>query len=152
MITVHHLETSRSQRVLWLLEELGVAYEIKRYQRNPLTRLAPPELRATTTAVIAFALLYKFGDAIAGAMANPFYVELGFSGVEIASVTKVFGIAANLAGVIAGGVFVARSGVFRALMIGGVLQAATNLLFALQAPSHGSAAIRATEAAGAPTR
>lgn len=46
MITVHHLETSRSQRVLWLLEELGVPYEIKRYQRNPVTRLAPPELRA----------------------------------------------------------------------------------------------------------
>ncbi|WP_342617068.1 glutathione S-transferase [Rhodoferax sp. GW822-FHT02A01] len=46
MITVHHLETSRSQRVLWLLEELGVPYDIKRYQRDPRTRLAPPELRA----------------------------------------------------------------------------------------------------------
>ncbi|MCF8151993.1 MAG: glutathione S-transferase [Burkholderiaceae bacterium] len=46
MITVHHLETSRSQRVLWLLEELGVPYEIKRYQRDPRSRLAPPELRA----------------------------------------------------------------------------------------------------------
>jgi len=46
MITVHHLETSRSQRVLWLLEELGLAYDIKRYQRDPKTRLAPPELKA----------------------------------------------------------------------------------------------------------
>ena len=46
MITVHHLETSRSQRVLWLLEELGLPYEIKRYQRDPKTRLAPPELKA----------------------------------------------------------------------------------------------------------
>ncbi len=46
MITVHHLETSRSQRVLWLLEELGLPYEIKRYQRDSVTRLAPPELRA----------------------------------------------------------------------------------------------------------
>lgn len=46
MITVHHLETSRSQRVLWLLEELGVPYTIKRYQRDPKTRLAPPELKA----------------------------------------------------------------------------------------------------------
>ncbi len=46
MITVHHLETSRSQRVLWLLEELGVPYEIKRYQRDPQTRLAPPALKA----------------------------------------------------------------------------------------------------------
>jgi glutathione S-transferase/MFS family permease len=47
MITVHHLNNSRSQRILWLLEELGVPYEIKRYQRDPKTMLAPPELRAT---------------------------------------------------------------------------------------------------------
>jgi glutathione S-transferase len=46
MIVVHHLNNSRSQRVLWLLEELGVPYEIKRYQRDPKTMLAPPELRA----------------------------------------------------------------------------------------------------------
>ena len=46
MITVHHLNNSRSQRVLWLLEVLGVPYEIKRYQRDATTMLAPPELRA----------------------------------------------------------------------------------------------------------
>jgi len=45
MITVHHLNNSRSQRLLWLLEELGLEYEIKRYQRDPKTMLAPPELR-----------------------------------------------------------------------------------------------------------
>jgi glutathione S-transferase len=44
MITVHHLNNSRSQRVLWLLEELGLPYEIKKYQRNATTMLAPPEL------------------------------------------------------------------------------------------------------------
>lgn len=44
MITVHHLENSRSQRILWLLEELGLDYEIKRYARDPVTSLAPPEL------------------------------------------------------------------------------------------------------------
>ena len=44
MITVHHLENSRSQRVLWLLEELGLSYEIKKYARDPKTQLAPPEL------------------------------------------------------------------------------------------------------------
>ena len=44
MIVVHHLNNSRSQRVLWLLEELGVPYEIRKYQRNPKTMLAPPEL------------------------------------------------------------------------------------------------------------
>ncbi|AEF21387.1 MULTISPECIES: glutathione S-transferase family protein [Pseudomonas] len=46
MITVHHLNNSRSQRILWLLEELGVEYQIKRYERDPQTMLAPPELRA----------------------------------------------------------------------------------------------------------
>lgn len=45
-IIVHHLEESRSQRVLWLLEELGLDYEVKRYARDPQTRLAPPELKA----------------------------------------------------------------------------------------------------------
>lgn len=46
MVFVHHLNNSRSQRILWLLEELGVPYEIKRYERDPKTLLAPPELRA----------------------------------------------------------------------------------------------------------
>jgi glutathione S-transferase len=46
MLTVHHLNNSRSQRVLWLLEELALPYQIKRYQRDPKTMLAPPELRA----------------------------------------------------------------------------------------------------------
>lgn len=45
MITVHHLENSRSQRILWMLEELGLDYQVKRYNRNPETQLAPPELR-----------------------------------------------------------------------------------------------------------
>jgi glutathione S-transferase len=45
MILVHHLENSRSQRVLWLLEELGLPYEVRRYARHPKTMLAPPELR-----------------------------------------------------------------------------------------------------------
>lgn len=46
MIVVHHLEKSRSQRVLWLLEELELPYEVRRYARDPVTSLAPPELRA----------------------------------------------------------------------------------------------------------
>ena len=46
MLTLHHLNDSRSQRILWLLEELGTPYEMKRYQRNAETRLAPPELKA----------------------------------------------------------------------------------------------------------
>ena len=45
MIVVHHLEESRSLRVLWLLEELELDYDVRHYQRDPATRLAPPELR-----------------------------------------------------------------------------------------------------------
>ena len=46
MIIVHHLENSRSQRVLWLLEELGLPYDVKRYARDPKTKFAPPEMRS----------------------------------------------------------------------------------------------------------
>ncbi len=46
MIVVHHLNNSRSQRILWMLEEIGLKYEIRRYQRDATTRLAPPELKA----------------------------------------------------------------------------------------------------------
>jgi len=87
--------------------------------------------------ILAFVLLYKYGDAVAGAMANPFYHQMGFSGIEIAGVTKAFGVAATLVGVFAGGVMVARLGVISALIAGGVLQAVTNLLFAwLAAAGH----------------
>jgi MFS transporter, PAT family, beta-lactamase induction signal transducer AmpG len=97
---------------------------------EPLRDLAG---RPAIGAIVAFALLYKFGDAVLGAMANPFYVELGFTGKEVASVTKVFGLAANVAGVLLGGAVVGRIGVWRALAIGGVLQALTHLLFSVQA-------------------
>jgi PAT family beta-lactamase induction signal transducer AmpG len=80
--------------------------------------------------VLGFVFFYKFGDAIGGVMANPFYVEMGFSGAEIAAASKVFGVAASLLGAIAGGALVARLGLFRALLLGGVAQALTNLLFA----------------------
>ena len=45
MIIVHHLENSRSQRILWMLEELGLRYEVRRYERNKTTMLAPPDLK-----------------------------------------------------------------------------------------------------------
>ncbi len=83
--------------------------------------------------VLAFILLYKFGDAFAGVMANPFYVEMGFTNTEIASVSKLFGLAATLAGVFAGGVFVSRYGTMPSLLVCGVLQMLSNLMFAVQA-------------------
>jgi PAT family beta-lactamase induction signal transducer AmpG len=83
--------------------------------------------------VLAFILLYKFGDAFAGVMANPFYVKIGFTKAEIAGVTKIFGLAATLAGVFLGGVVVTRYGVMPALLGCGVLQMLSNLMFVVQA-------------------
>jgi PAT family beta-lactamase induction signal transducer AmpG len=79
--------------------------------------------------ILLFVLFYKFGDALGGTMANPFYVEMGFTGKEVAAVSKLWGVWMTVLGALIGGVSVARWGVFRALLIGGVLQAVTNLAF-----------------------
>ncbi len=87
----------------------------------------------TALLILGFILLYKLGDAFAGVMANPFYVKIGFSLTEIATVSKIFGVFATLAGVFAGGVIVARYGVLWSLLGCGVLQMLSNLMFAAQA-------------------
>ena len=83
--------------------------------------------------ILLFILLYKFGDAVAGVMANPFYIETGFTLSEIASVSKVFGLGATLAGAVLGGIVVVRLGVLKGLLVCGVLQMLSNLMFAVQA-------------------
>jgi PAT family beta-lactamase induction signal transducer AmpG len=80
-------------------------------------------------AILLLALLYKFGDAVSGQMTSPFYYDMQFTKLEVASVTKVWSIVATMAGIAAGGAVVAGLGTFRALLLGGVLQALTNLLF-----------------------
>jgi PAT family beta-lactamase induction signal transducer AmpG len=84
-------------------------------------------------AILLFIVLFKLGDAVAGVMANPFYVRIGFSNEEIASVTKVFGLIATLLGVFIGGALVARLGIMRALLVAGILQMVSNLTFSAQA-------------------
>lgn len=81
-------------------------------------------------AILLFVVLYKFGDVVAGNMSNPFYLDLGFTKTEIASVTKVFGLVATLIGAIAGGLVVSRLGVVRGILVCGVLQMGSNLAFA----------------------
>jgi len=76
--------------------------------------------------ILAFVAFYKFGDAIGGWMANPFYEAMGFSGTEIAAVSKIWGVIATSLGAVIGGTFVARYGIFRTLMLGGIFQAMTN--------------------------
>ncbi len=84
-------------------------------------------------AILLFVVLYKLGDALAGVMANPFYVALGFTKIEVANVAKLFGVAATLAGLAVAGIIVYRWGVYRSLLVCGLLQAASNLTYVLQA-------------------
>jgi PAT family beta-lactamase induction signal transducer AmpG len=83
-------------------------------------------------ALLLFIPLYRFGDAVAGEMAPSFYVWLGFTKAEYASVSKVFGIIASLSGVSLGGLLVYRLGVMKALLLGGVLQILANLTYVVQ--------------------
>jgi PAT family beta-lactamase induction signal transducer AmpG len=87
---------------------------------------------AQVLAIIVFILLYKFGDALAGSMSNPLYVELGFTKVEVATVAKIYGVVATLAGVALGGMLVLRWGVFTALLVCGGMQALSNLMYVAQ--------------------
>lgn len=84
-------------------------------------------------AILLFVALYKYGDALLGVMATPFYLKIGFSLAEIGVVSKGFGLAMTLAGAALGGVLVARYGIVRALLFAGLLQAASNLVFVYQA-------------------
>lgn len=89
--------------------------------------------RTNWIAVLLFVALYKYGDALLGVMANPFYLDIGFSKTEVGLVTKGFGLAMTLLGGIVGGAMVLRLGTLKALFVGGILQAASNGVFALQA-------------------
>jgi PAT family beta-lactamase induction signal transducer AmpG len=82
--------------------------------------------------ILIFVVLFKFGDALAGVMSGPFYVELGFANSEIASVAKVFGVGASIAGVALGGIAVYRWGLMRALLACGALQMLSNLMYVVQ--------------------
>jgi len=80
--------------------------------------------------ILALIATYRISDVVMGIMANPFYVDMGYSKDEVAAVTKVFGVFMTLAGAFVGGVLSMRFGVMRVLMLGAVLSAASNLLFA----------------------
>jgi len=83
--------------------------------------------------ILLFVALYKYGEALLGVMANPFYLDMGFSKSEIAAVSKGYGFAMTLLGGFAGGVLVARYGIMKALLYAGILQCVANLAFAAQA-------------------
>ncbi len=78
---------------------------------------------------LALIAVYRISDVVMGIMANPFYVDMGFTKSEVAGVTKVYGVIMTLVGAFVGGLLSARFGVMRVLMLGAVLSAASNLLF-----------------------
>jgi PAT family beta-lactamase induction signal transducer AmpG len=80
--------------------------------------------------VLALIAVYRISDVVMGIMANPFYVDMGYSKDEVAAVTKIYGVVMTLVGAFVGGALSLRFGVMRILMLGALLSAATNLLFA----------------------
>jgi len=93
--------------------------------------------------ILALIGLYKMSDITMGVMANPFYLELGFSKQEIAQVSKLFGFFMTLFGASLGGILVAKWGILRPLLLGAILVSMTNLLFASLALSKPSLAFLA---------
>ncbi|WP_436188715.1 AmpG family muropeptide MFS transporter [Pseudorhodoferax sp. LjRoot39] len=83
--------------------------------------------------ILALIAVYRISDVVMGIMANPFYVDMGFSEAEVATVSKVYGVVMTLVGAFVGGALAMRVGVLRVLMLGAVLSAASNLLFAWMA-------------------
>ncbi len=79
--------------------------------------------------ILALIATYRISDVVMGIMANPFYVDMGYTKDEVAAVTKIYGVIMTLVGAFVGGALALRLGVMRVLMLGAVLSAGTNLLF-----------------------
>ncbi len=80
--------------------------------------------------ILALISIYRISDVVMGIMANPFYVDMGYSKDEVAAVTKIYGVLMTLTGAFVGGAMALRWGVMRVLMLGAIMSAASNLLFA----------------------
>ncbi|MBN4080359.1 AmpG family muropeptide MFS transporter [Beggiatoa alba] len=80
--------------------------------------------------ILLFIGLYRISDITLAIMANPFYLDMGFSKIEIANVTKIYGLFMTLAGALLGGIMVVRYNIMRPMLLGAVMVAVTNLLFA----------------------
>lgn len=87
--------------------------------------------RDNAIVMILFVMLYKFGDAMSGAMLTPYYVHIGFTNADIGLIAKIYGLIAALVGLFIGSMIVYWMGVFRSLVIFGVLQSLSTGLFAL---------------------
>lgn len=79
--------------------------------------------------ILALIAVYRISDVVMGVMSNPFYVDMGYTKDEVATVSKVYGVIMTIAGAAMGGVLIAKIGIMRTLFLGALLSAATNLLF-----------------------
>lgn len=111
-------------------EALPAAEWIQNYVVTPFTEFLK---RPQAWTILLFILLYRMTDAFLGVMANPFYLELGFSKIQIAELVKLYGLFATLIGSVVGGAVVYRLGVIRALWVGGIASSLSNLMFVWQA-------------------
>jgi PAT family beta-lactamase induction signal transducer AmpG len=80
--------------------------------------------------ILALIAVYRISDIVMGVMAGPFYVDMHFSKTQVASVTKIYGVAMTVAGAFVGGALTTRFGVLRMMLLGAILSASSNLLFA----------------------
>ena len=117
---------SRWQRLVAWFSDAVVSPFVEFFHRNG----------ALAILVLLLVGAYKLSDITMGAMAGPFYLDLGFSKTEIANITKVFGFFMTIAGASLGGVLVVRFGILRPLLAGAILVASTNLLFVWLANSE----------------
>jgi PAT family beta-lactamase induction signal transducer AmpG len=93
--------------------------------------------------ILAFIGVFRLSDITMGVMANPFYIDMGYSKDEIASVTKVFGLVMTMVGAALGGVLVVRFGIMRMLLVAAIMVAGTNLIFAWLATQSADIALLA---------
>ncbi len=117
---------SRWQRLVAWFSDAVVSPFVEFFQRNG----------ALAILILLLVGAYKLSDITMGAMAGPFYLDLGFSKTDIANITKIFGFFMTIAGASLGGILVVRYGILRPLLAGAILVAATNLLFVWLATSE----------------
>ncbi len=113
--------------------ELPLAKNLKQWLQSALIAPFADFIRRyqwQAVLILSLIAVYRISDVVMGIMANPFYVDMGYSKDEVAAVTKVYGIIMTLLGAFIGGILSLRLGVMRVLMLGAVLSAASNLLFA----------------------
>jgi PAT family beta-lactamase induction signal transducer AmpG len=121
------VQLSRGEPARW-----GIGDAVRWLRETVLEPFREFLARPGAVAILAFVVLYKFGDALLGVMANPFYVKVGFTNAELALISTIFGFSVTFVGFLAGGAVVYRFGFFKSMLVCGILQMLSNLLYVAQ--------------------